>query len=353
MHVGAAIMFQNLGQTRSDRDVYAHELALADAIEPLGFDSAWTAEHHFTDYHMAPSPVQFLTWLAGRTQRIQLGSMVVVLPWHNPVRVAEEFCVLDHMSQGRALVGLGRGLGRIEFEGFQLEMGESRQRFTEYSEALIEALETGKLAYDGQLYRQTPVDIRPGPYASFKGRVYASAVSPESADLMARLGVGILLIAQKPWPTIVAELDNYRALYREYNGVEAPKPMLLSYVVTHDSEAAALEMHDEYNVGYCRSAVEHYEFSNLELSSIPGYEYYGKLAERIAAHGQDEFISMLASLQLRGTPDQVAEQAIEHVRRIDAAGIIGVFSHGGMPADLARRNMALFAERVLPKLADE
>jgi alkanesulfonate monooxygenase SsuD/methylene tetrahydromethanopterin reductase-like flavin-dependent oxidoreductase (luciferase family) len=352
MHVGAGIFFQNLGNERPDTDVYAHELAMADSIEPLGFDSGWTAEHHFTDYHMAPSPVQFLTWLAGRTTRIQLGSMVVVLPWHNPVRVAEEFCVLDQMSKGRALVGLGRGLGRVEFEGFGFEMGESRQRFTEYSEALITALETGKLAFDGELYKAPPVDIRPGPYASFKGRVYASAVSPESARIMARLGIGILLIAQKPWPTIVAELDNYREIYRELNGVEAPKPLLVSYVACHESEAAALEMHDQYTVRYCRSALEHYEFGNENLANIPGYEYYGNLARRIAKDGPEEFTKLLASLQVRGTPEQVTEQVVEMVRRIDGAGIIGVFSHGAMPHDVARQNMELFAKRVLPKLAD-
>src|SRR5258708_30128865 len=117
---------------------------------------------------MAPSAVQFLTWLAARTQRIQLGSMVVVLPWHDPIRVVEDVCVLDQMSGGRALVGLGRGLGRVEFEGFGLPMGESRQRFTEYSEALISALETGTIPHEGELYRQAPVAIRPGPYASFK-----------------------------------------------------------------------------------------------------------------------------------------------------------------------------------------
>jgi alkanesulfonate monooxygenase SsuD/methylene tetrahydromethanopterin reductase-like flavin-dependent oxidoreductase (luciferase family) len=351
MHVGAGIFFQNLGDTRPDRDVYAHELALADRIEPLGFDSGWTAEHHFTDYHMAPNPVQFLTWLAARTQRIQLGSMVVVLPWHDPIRVAEDICVLDQMSKGRALVGLGRGLGRVEFEGFGLPMAESRQRFTEYSEALIDALETGTLKHEGDLYRQDPIAIRPGPYASFKGRVYASAVSPESARIMARLGIGILLIAQKPWPTIVAELDNYREIYRELNGVEAPKPLLVSYVSVHESEARALEMHAEYTVRYCRSAVEHYEFANEKLAEIPGYEYYGNLARRIAKDGPDSFTKLLASLQVRGTPAQVTEQVIEHVRRIDAAGIIGIFSHGAMPDDVARANMELFAREVLPSLS--
>jgi alkanesulfonate monooxygenase SsuD/methylene tetrahydromethanopterin reductase-like flavin-dependent oxidoreductase (luciferase family) len=350
MHVGAGIFFQNLGNERPDADIYAHELGMADAIEPLGFDSGWTAEHHFTDYHLAPSPLQFLSWLAGRTKRIQLGSMVVVLPWHNPVRVAEELCTLDQMSRGRALIGLGRGLGRVEFEGFQFEMAESRQRFVEYSEALINALETGKLAYDGELLKQRSVDIRPGPYASFRGRVYASAVSPESARIMAQLGIGILLIAQKPWPTIVAELDNYREIYRELNGVEAPKPLLVSYVACHESESAALEMHEEYTVRYCRSALEHYEFGNERLAKIPGYEYYGKLAQRIAKDGPEEFTKLLASLQVRGTPAQVTEQVVEIVRRIDAGGIIGVFSHGNMPHELARQNMDLFATQVLPAL---
>ena len=78
-----------------------------------------------------------LSWVAAQTTRVKLGTMVTVLPWHDPVRVAESFAVLDHLSDGRAILGLGRGLGRVEFDGFRLEMGESRQRFTEYTEAIL------------------------------------------------------------------------------------------------------------------------------------------------------------------------------------------------------------------------
>jgi alkanesulfonate monooxygenase SsuD/methylene tetrahydromethanopterin reductase-like flavin-dependent oxidoreductase (luciferase family) len=79
MHVGMAAVFQNPGKARSDRDVYVNELRLAELAEPLGFESVWGVEHHFTDYTMCPDVLQFLSYMAGRTQRAQLGSMVVVL----------------------------------------------------------------------------------------------------------------------------------------------------------------------------------------------------------------------------------------------------------------------------------
>src|SRR5438067_8284574 len=113
MHVGMAAVFQNPGKARSDREVYRSELKLADLAEPLGFESIWGVEHHFTDYTMCPDVLQYLTYFAGRTKSVKLGSMVVVLPWHDPMRVAEQVSMLDHMCGGRLILGLGRGLGRV------------------------------------------------------------------------------------------------------------------------------------------------------------------------------------------------------------------------------------------------
>ena len=90
MQVGMATIFQNPENQISDGEVYRNELRLANLAEPLGFDSIWGVEHHFTDYTMCPDVMQFLTYMAGRTKQIKLGSMVVVLPWHDPMRVAEE-----------------------------------------------------------------------------------------------------------------------------------------------------------------------------------------------------------------------------------------------------------------------
>ena len=101
-------------------------MALAEMAEPLGFESVWSVEHHFTDYTMCPDPLQFLTYMAGRTKTAQLGTMVVVLPWRDPVRTAEQISMLDNISDGRLVLGIGRGAGRVEFDGFRLDMAESR-----------------------------------------------------------------------------------------------------------------------------------------------------------------------------------------------------------------------------------
>ncbi len=352
MHVGMSAFFQNRIEGMTDREVYRHEVSMAELAEPLGFDSVWSAEHHFDNYTMCPSVTQFLTYMAGRTTRVGLGSMVIVLPWHDPVRVAEEISVLDHVSDGRVILGVGRGLGRVEFDGFRLEMGESRQRFVEHSEAILEALERGYIEYDGELYKQPRKEIRPFPFQSFKGRVYAAAVSPESARIMARLGIGILIIAQKPWEKTVQELEAYREIYREMNGVEAPKPIIATFIGCHEDQGVADEMQAKYIRGYSRSALEHYEFDNAGLADVPGYEYYGALANNIAKHGIDAFVDFLSELQVWGTPDRVYERLIEYVNRVDAAGMIGIFSYGGMPHDVAKANMQLFAEKVLPRLQD-
>src|SRR5437588_1390090 len=198
MHVGSAVIFQNPFNRISDYDVYQNELRLGDLIEPLGFESIWGVEHHFDDYTMCPDVLQYLTYWAGRTKNVKLGSMVVVLPWHDPIRVAEQVSVVDHMSNGRMILGLGRGLARIEFEGFRIPMDESRPRFVEYAQMILQGLEQGYCEFNGKHIQQPRRDIRPKPFKTFKGRTYAAAVSPESSRIMEELGIGILIIPQKP-----------------------------------------------------------------------------------------------------------------------------------------------------------
>src|SRR3954471_17184286 len=116
MHVGMANIFQ-ASEQRADHEVYRDEIRLADQAEPLGFESIWSVEHHFTDYTMCPDVVQFLSYMVSRTPTLKRGSMVVVLPWHDPMRVAEQISMLDRLSGGRMILGLGRGAGKVEFDG--------------------------------------------------------------------------------------------------------------------------------------------------------------------------------------------------------------------------------------------
>jgi alkanesulfonate monooxygenase SsuD/methylene tetrahydromethanopterin reductase-like flavin-dependent oxidoreductase (luciferase family) len=350
MHTGLSLIFQNLDGKQTDAEVYRHELDLAARAEEVGFDSVWTPEHHFTDYQLTPNVPQFLAWVAGRTRRVKLGTMVTVLPWHDPVRVVENFCLLDHLSEGRAILGIGRGLGRVEFDGFRVAMNESRRRFTEYTEAILDGLERGYVEYDGELYKQPRIDIRPAPYASFKRRVFASAISPQSMDLMARLGVGLMVIAQKPWETVEAEMNAYRDRFLTLNATAAPKPILCVFVGVSDDAGAARQMREVYLQRYARSTVEHYQFQNIGFEKIEGYEYYGALARNIEKHGLEKFNGFLADLQVWGTPREVTEKLLHYVRRLDAGALLVTLGFGGMPPEVARENYRLFATEVLPKL---
>jgi alkanesulfonate monooxygenase SsuD/methylene tetrahydromethanopterin reductase-like flavin-dependent oxidoreductase (luciferase family) len=352
MDVGLGLTFQNLHGRVSDADVYRHELSLAARAEDQGFDSLWTPEHHFTGYMMTPNVPQFLSWVAGKTKRIRLGTTVTVLPWHNPVRVAESFILLDQFSEGRAILGIGRGLGKEEFEGFNVPMGEARRRFKEYAEALLVGLETGVMQYDGEFLKQPRVELRPEPYASYRGRVYASAVSPESVRLMASLDVGLMIIAQKPWDRVEEDLQDFRARFEEVNNTPAPKPVVVAFVACHEDKLKAREMRDRYLVEYARSTSEFYKFGNKEFASIEGYEYYAALARSVEKHGMAKFNDFLADLQIWGRPEDVIEKLTIMKERFDVGHFIIYTQFGDMPFDVGIENYELFARKVLPALKD-
>jgi len=124
----------------------------------------------------------------------------------------------------------------------------------------------------------------------------------------------------------------------------------LDLAAVHEDAETAREMYERYVVGYCRSTMGHYEFDNAALADVPGYEYYAGLSRNIAKHGRERFAQFLAELQVWGTPDRVVEQMIENTRRIGGAGVIAVFSYGGMPTAMAKANIRLFADKVLPRL---
>ena len=179
MRVGVSLFTQNHGdwdrfqggtggqrEPATDQATYDAELALAEQIEPLGYDSIWAVEHHFSPLNLTPSPLLFLANLAGRTRRVDIGTMVIVLPWHDPLRVAEEIAMVDNLLQGRRLfVGLGRGAARREFDPRRIPMGESRARFLEGLEIVRGALTQERFSYEGEHYSVAETSLRPRPAA--------------------------------------------------------------------------------------------------------------------------------------------------------------------------------------------
>jgi alkanesulfonate monooxygenase SsuD/methylene tetrahydromethanopterin reductase-like flavin-dependent oxidoreductase (luciferase family) len=351
MDVGLGLIFQGTDKARSDLEVYQQELRLGCIAESLGFQSIWGVEHHFTDYTMCPDVLQLLAYFAAKSDTLLLGTMVVVLPWHHPMRVAEEVAMLDNMSNGRVILGLGRGLGRVEFEGFGVDMNQSRDIFVESAQMILEGLERGYCELDGKQVKQARRDIRPRPHTTFRGRTYAAAVSPESSRIMAELGIGLLIIPQKPWETVAAELDAYRVVYREVNGGEAPAPIVSAWTFCDEDEKRAREMAVRYIGGYWQSVVEHYELIGDHLTRTKGYESYGRMQEIASAQGgADAMVEFFLELQVWGTPEQCYAKILDIRERTGAGAFNGVFSYAGMPWAEAERNMRLFASAVAPRL---
>ncbi len=352
MKVGASFFFQNFFRAQKpDWEIYREDLTLADMVEPLGFDSIWGVEHHFSPYTMIPDVVQFLTYMAGRTTRIGLGTMVVVLPWHDPVRVAEQLAMLDIYAGDRDLtLGFGRGSGRIEYDGFRIPMSESRERFTEASEIVRAALTRERFSYSGKYYQIPEMSIRPQPRRrNLTDNFYGAIVSPETGDIMARQGMGMLVIPQKPWAEHRKDYDHFGESCAKF-GQPFKKPIVVCFVYCAETGKEAVQGAEKWMGNYADTAIHHYEYDEPEhFRAVKGYEYHVKMAEA-GKNAPSEFRDMFTKTQCYGTPEQCVETLRTIAATMDAAEFIGIFKYGGMPLEVAQRNMKLFAGEVLPHI---
>ena len=171
----------------------SEHLALGDLAEPLGFDSLFALEHHFTGYAMSPAPTQLLGYYAGRTRRITLGTSVIVLPWHDPVRVAEQIALLDILCGGRCLFGFGRGAASVGIRGVPHPDGRGAAALCRGGADHRQGADASdSFEHQGEFFQIPRTAIRPRPISHPERRFHASAVSPDSAEVMAKLGFGVL-----------------------------------------------------------------------------------------------------------------------------------------------------------------
>lgn len=353
MKVGVALnMLCQAG--RSDASVVGEHLVLADLAEPLGFDSLFALEHHFTGYAMSPAPTQLLAYFAGRTRRIQLGTAVIVLPWHDPVRVAEQIALLDVLCGGRCVFGFGRGAASVEYEGFRIPMGEARPRFVEAAQIVVKALANDSFEYDGQFYQIPRTAIRPRPISHPERRFYASAVSPESGEIMAKLGFGILMVMQNEWSKASADIARYREIALAAGHQPRP-PIILTNVCCAESRDEAHERAMTYLGQKWQSIDDHYHFSDGHLSTVKGYESYGKMSRTYAkisesAESRQKATDFYVGIQIVGTPRDCLDKIAELQRLTGMDHLVTEYSFGAMPHEEAEVNMRLFADRVLPVL---
>ncbi|WP_033291778.1 LLM class flavin-dependent oxidoreductase [Amycolatopsis jejuensis] len=349
----------------SDTQVFEDEVRLGEQIEPLGFDSIWSVEHHFTPYTMVTNVAQFLTFWAGRTSRIGLGTMVAVIPWHHPLRLAEELVMLQHLLGDRELtVGFGRGAGRREFGGMSVPMGESRGRFLEALEIIRLALTEERFSFEGEYFTLPDVQQRPeSPTLSLRPRprdaerllesMHCAWGTPQTAPIAAKAGLKPLIIPQKSFEEYGPELEAFNKTRAEA-GHQPAAPALVTWFYCAETEDEAREGAVRYMREYAESSMRHYELAGAHFANTKGYEHYAAMSEQItaAASAGDAAKPGFADAFLRdhiwGTPDQCIEKLKAANAFMGPSEFIGVAKYGGMPVELAEKSLQLFAKEVLP-----
>ena len=351
MKVGILLIFQNYQGRGSDADMVRDQIRIADLAEPQGYDSLWPPEHHFTDYSACPDNVQFLSYMAGKTSRIQLGTGAVIVPWNDPLRVVEKIAFLDHLSGGRALLGLGRGLARVEYEHFGIDMNSSRERFDEASRMIIEGLDKGFIEGEGPYYPQIRTEIRPRPLRGFRDRFYCVGISPESVQQVAVLGARLMVFSQTPWEMFKdGALAAYRQAWSQYQEGPPPPPLTGDLMFCHPDPAQAEELAHQYMSNYYLSILQHYELMTEHFKHTKGYEFYGNASEGLRAVGLENSARIYCGIQTWGTPEQLLEKLRRRRALLGDYELSLIVHYGGMPVEMAERSVRLFAEQVLPEL---
>ena len=351
MRIGIQMVLQN-HKEHDDRVMYKNETRLAIESEEMGFDIVWPVEHHFFDYSICPDNMQYLSYIAAKTEKLQLATGAIIVPWNNPMRAVEKMVLLDHLSDGRAVLGLGRGLARREYAGFGVDMSEARDRFNEAAEIIVKGLEDGFVEADTKYYKQNRIEVRPRPIKSFKNRRYMVCMSPESFEVAARLGLGAMMFSQTTWDKVADGIHNYRDLYRQHNnGEEAPPVNCADFVVCSPDAKKAEEIAREKIVGYYFSVMDHYEMLGDHFAQTgKSYAHYAEAAKMMKEAGNEAILEDFLAANLWGTPDMIIEKLEARRGQIGDFEVNGCFSFQSQPFDQVEGCMRLFAKEIGPMM---
>lgn len=342
-------VMQNWHKDLTDHEVYEGEIEMALAADRYGFDSLWCVEHHFEAYGMCPDNMQYLSYLAGRTKDIKLVPGAVILPWNDPLRVAEKMSMLEHFAPGRVGLGVGRGLAKCEYRGMRQDMNESRGRFDESAEMVLRSMETGVAENDGPFYPQPKVDIRPKPLRSYRDDLHCVAMSPDSAMAAADLGATMMTFIQYDIENHVPGINAWRDRFASaHPDRPVPVPMLTDVTLCHEDEEEAKRMAHEYIGEHFASVMQHYDFAGDHFAGISGYESYQANANAIKEAGLAAAQEAYINAQNWGTPEQIIEKYRERQRVVGDFNPMIVLSYANMSFEESQNSLRLFAEKVMP-----
>jgi alkanesulfonate monooxygenase SsuD/methylene tetrahydromethanopterin reductase-like flavin-dependent oxidoreductase (luciferase family) len=299
--------------------------------EALGYHSSYLVEHHFTGWNQVSATLNLLTWVAARTRTLRVGTAVMVLPWHNPVLLAEQAATLDLLSGGRLDFGIGKGYRYTEFSGFCVPMEEAEARFDEAFEVITKAWTAGRFSHRGKYWQFENIVVEPPAAQKPHPPFWMAAGSPVSIRRVAERGCNLLL-DQFATPEIIGErIALFKAEVEARGRVFDPMKVAVArdvYVAKDEADrAVALE----------RNARSRQRI--VDVARVPG--------QQGGAHmlAYDHSVKSQEAVPLYGAPDEIMHK-LEPLR---AAGVTYILANiGGDSRDSLRR----FAREIAPAFAD-
>jgi alkanesulfonate monooxygenase SsuD/methylene tetrahydromethanopterin reductase-like flavin-dependent oxidoreductase (luciferase family) len=327
------------------RDVHARVTAEIEAADALGYDTAWVAEHHFSNqYGIMPDVFTYLGYLAARTRRIRLGTAVVTLPLYDPIRVVENMAFVDILSGGRVTLGLGSGYRPYEFEGFGADFDSRRDVQEEAIDLILELLHTRRVTHKGAHFRsriEGEFELFPVSRQEPHPPLFMAAGTERSMAYAARHGFGLMLSTLPSFETLAKQITFFRR-----HGAEAPahlarnpahgKVDVARWVYVADTDADAKRDSAE-------GIVRH--LTHFLGGATAGY--LGNVSEKDRTVRLD-YDELAATTLIHGSPATV----IARLRALrEATGLTSLLLH--YPPyyghEKAMRSLRLFAERVMPE----
>lgn len=331
----------------SDAEQYRDLLNDCEYNRSLGYRTVWTLEHHFSDYFPTPDLMVLLAHIAARFPDLALGTCVLVLPWHNPLRLAEQIAMLSVLSDQPLHLGLGRGTARYEYDAFGLDMEETRTRFQETYEILERALTGKKFTYKGE-FLSVPKEIRIRPQPN-RERIhfYGAIGSPSSAAIMGGMGLPPMTTSFGDFEAQAEAMRNWSDAAKSKGfATNVMKPIMVNCIVADTDAAAVLEART-YMPRFMQAQVDHYQTETTDWENTKSYEAWKKIFASMKARTIPENIDPWTAGQLIGSPETVRRRTQQFID-VGFNHFILHFATPGAPLQVRQKWAARFARDVAP-----
>jgi len=346
MHFGLFNLLQQRERDKAPRQIYREMVEQVKLAEQTGYEIAWFAEHHFSNYCVMPSPLSIIHYMAPQTSRIKLGPAVIVAPLYEPMRLIEDIAVADVLSDGRLVLGFGSGYQQYEFHKFGVPIENSKKIFNETLE-LVEKFMSGSdaIEYDGEFIKapETHFIVRP-LQSSFDTYVAGQVFDIETQKRMALKGY--VPFVTTGWSTISQTGENLEKIKEAYDaaGVQRNPVPFAMQVNVHvcDSNEEALEAAD--NVRYVR---------RIAMSMREQYaELDGAYLIEAPARGEIPLEDIVTNA-LIGSPQKIADQLIERIKVLQPTHMSTFQAPGSLPHLRVMRSIERFTTEVIPLVEAE